>query len=336
MRAEHRDRWESEIHNRQEPLKKPHDLLRRAVSSEDFVDAAIIGGVSIADILHGKIAERQIPHDVLDAFHAQYPQHGSSFVEAVNHLSGHPAELAGLISGVKGKLFEIDYVQWLNHGHLPNGWTADLAHHANNPAWDIAIHDAHGHINEFLQLKATESLAYVREAIAAHPDIDVVTPHELYQRLADHPDLVGHIVDGHQTLGDLTDHVTNAADHAEAAGNHFHLPFVGPIIAIGFAAAQNRKKYREGKITLEHALRNIGDRALLNLIASSAGWAVSAFAHTTGVGIPVSFGVRLFGGQLLHNRDRRELLTVYVETVVSSRKKLEDHLQRPLLEAAVS
>src|SRR5205807_1092127 len=123
-----------------------------------------------ADIIAGKIAESQIPPDVIEAFHAQYPQYGSSFVDAVNHLSAHPDQLAGLISGVKGKLFEIDYIEWLNNGHLPTGWTAELAGHANNPAWDVAILDAHGRLDEVLQLKATESLAYVKEAIAAHPD----------------------------------------------------------------------------------------------------------------------------------------------------------------------
>ncbi len=205
MKPELRGRWELEICNRKEPLNKPQDLLRRAPSSEDFVDAAVIGGVGVADILAGKIAEWQIPSDVLAAFHAQYPQHGSSFVDAVKHLSGHRDELAGLISGIKGKLFEIDYVDWLNHGHLPDGWTAEMAHAANNPGWDIAIHDGQGHVADVLQLKATESLAYVREAIAAHPDIDVVVPHDLYERLADHPELLSHIVDGHQSVYGVLD-----------------------------------------------------------------------------------------------------------------------------------
>ena len=93
----------------------------------------------------------------------------------------------GLVNGVKGKLFELDYAGWLNHGHLPAGWTADLAHHANNPGWDIVIHDAHGQVDALLQLKATESLNYVREAIAAHPDIDVVVPHEIYEKAGRQP-----------------------------------------------------------------------------------------------------------------------------------------------------
>ena len=87
MTPEHQNRWELEIRRTQGPLRKPADLLRRAASSEDVVDSAIIGGVAVADIVAGKIAESQIPPDVLEAFHAQYPQYGSSFVQAVNHLS---------------------------------------------------------------------------------------------------------------------------------------------------------------------------------------------------------------------------------------------------------
>jgi hypothetical protein len=143
-----------EIRKHQGPLNKPVDLLRRVVSSEDFLDCAVIGGMSVKDILTGKVAEWQIPSNVIEAFHAQYPQHGASFVQAVNHLANDPDKLMGLVNGVKGKLFELDYSEWLNHGHLPEGWTAELAHHANNPGWDVVIHDAHGHVDQLLQLKA--------------------------------------------------------------------------------------------------------------------------------------------------------------------------------------
>ena len=87
---------------------------------------------------------------------------------------------------MKGKLFEINYVDYLNHGHLPDGLTAELAHNATNPAWDIVIHDQHGHVAELVQLKATASLSYVHEAIAAHPNIDVVVPHDMYEQMANH------------------------------------------------------------------------------------------------------------------------------------------------------
>ena len=48
-------------------------------------------------------------------------------------------ELVGFVSGVKGKLFELQYVDYLNDGHLPDGFRAELAGNPTNPGWDIAI-----------------------------------------------------------------------------------------------------------------------------------------------------------------------------------------------------
>jgi len=335
MTPEIRERWEREIRKQKEPFNKPADLFRRAVSSEDFVDSAILGGVSVADILAGKIAEAQIPHDVINAFHAQFPQHGSSFVDAVNHLAHDPDRLMGLVSGVKGKLFEIDYAAWLNHGHLPAGFTAELAEHANNPGWDIAVRDGHGHIDHLLQLKATDHLDYVREALAAHPDIDVVIPHELYDKIVDQHDLVAHIIDGHEPLQHINGQVADAVGHAEAAGAAEHVPIMGPLIVICLAAALNFQSYRKGRITPAEALRNVGERGALAGFAAGAGWAAVLIAHEPFVGLPVSVVSRLLGGQFLHNRHRRELLEGLIGNAKQSRGALELQVQRPLLEASI-
>jgi hypothetical protein len=241
--------------------------------------------------------------------------------------------MMGLVNGIKGKLFELDYAEWLNHGHLPPGFTAELAHHANNPDWDIAIRDAHGHIDKLLQLKATESLSYVREAITAHPNIDVVVPHELYEKLSDQNDALSHILDGHETLHDINGHVADAAGHAEAAGATEHFAFLGPVFVIGMAAALNYRSYRQGRITPADALRNVSERGALAIFVSVAGHIAILIAHEPFVGLPTSILARLFGGQFIHNRDRRKQLTKFVETVQSSRTHLERLLQRPLLEA---
>jgi hypothetical protein len=329
MRAEYRERWKQVMNDYAGALKKPKDLLSRPIGSEDFIDAAVIGGVSLSNILAGKIAEWQIPSNVLEAFHAQYPQYGASFVEAVNRFYGHPEQLMGLINGVKGKLFEIDYADWLNHGHLPSGFTAELAHGANNPGWDISIHDSHGHIAEFLQLKATESLSYVRTAIEAHPEIDVVVPHELYSKVVD-ADLLTHLSDGHESLHHLNGHVSDAIGHAESAGAAEHFPVIGPAIVISMVAAANWKQYRSGKLSREEAFRNIEERGLLAILATSASWALTALTHEPFVGLPVSVTVRLLGGQFLHNRRRRELLEERIAVVLESRQRLEIQVQRPL------
>jgi hypothetical protein len=331
----HRHRWEQEIQNHKGPLKKPSDLLRRAISSEDFIDTAVIGGMAVADILAGRIAEWQIPPGVVEAFRAQYPQYGQSFVKAVNRLAGDPDKLMGLVSGVKGKLFELDYADWLNHGHLPDGLSAELASHATNPGWDLVIHDAHGHIDHLLQLKATASLDYVRDAIAAHPDIDVVVPHELYEKLADRSDALGRVLDGHETLQHIQGQVADAVGHAEAAGAAAtHFPVIGPAIVIGLAASLGFRAYRQGKITPQQALRNVGERGLLSILSSGAGWSLALIAHEPFVGLPTSTVVRLLGGQFLHNQHRREQLSGYVACVRDSRKYLQHHVRRPLLEGA--
>jgi hypothetical protein len=333
MTPEHRERWELEARKQQGPFKKPVDLLRRAAWPEDFVDCGVIGGVSVADILGGKIHEWQVPSIVTDAFHAQYPQHGASFVEAVRDLSGDPERLMGLLNGVKGKLFELDYVDLLNHGQLPEGFTAELAHHANNPGWDIAIHDAHGHVAELLQMKATDSISYVRGAIAAHPDIDVVVPHELYEKLADNHDALAHILDGHDALQHINGQVADAVGNAEAAGASENFPVVGPVLVIGLATWLNYRSYRKGRITPAEALRNVGERGVLALLAAGAGWAANLLAGEPLVALPTSLLVRLLGGQFFHNRRRRGLIAQFVETVRDSRAQLERQLQRPLLGA---
>jgi hypothetical protein len=330
---EHRKRWELEIRRQKGTLKRPGDPLRRVVSSEDFVDSAILGGVSLADVLSGKIAEWQIPSNVIDAFHVQYPQYGASFVEAVKHLAGDSEKLMGLVNGVKGKLFEIDYAAWLNHGHLPTGMTAELAHHATNPGWDIVIRDGQGHVDQLLQLKASESIDYVHEAIAAHPGIDVVVPHEIYEKLAANPDALAHILDGHEALNHLNGQVADAIAHAEAAGAAEHFPVLGPILVIGIAAVSNFQAYRRGRTTPAEALRNVGERGALALLACAAGWATTLAAGEPFVGLPTSMVVRLFGGQILHNLHRRELMAQHLESVRDSRRQIERQLLRPLLEA---
>ena len=104
-----------------------------------------------------------------------------SFSDAVDRMSAN--ELLGLTSGVKGKLFELELVDHLNHGGLPDGFHAEIAQSATQPGWDIQVTDAQGHVDELLQAKATESASYVKEALERYPDIDVTTTTEVHAQL---------------------------------------------------------------------------------------------------------------------------------------------------------
>ena len=58
-----------------------------------------------------------------------------------------------------------------------------MAPSATQPGWDIQITDADGQVSDLLQAKATESAAYVKEALERYPDIDVTTTTEVHAQL---------------------------------------------------------------------------------------------------------------------------------------------------------
>ena len=85
-----------------------------------FLDSLGLATGSILSRLMG----RHVPSDVQQAYEMAYPQKAAAmdFKEAVNDLD--EDQLDGFISGVKGKLFEIKYTDYLNDGRLPAGGAA--------------------------------------------------------------------------------------------------------------------------------------------------------------------------------------------------------------------
>ena len=79
-----------------------------------FLDSLGLATGSILSRLMG----RYVPSDVQQAYEMAYPQKAAAmdFKEAVNDLD--EDQLDGFISGVKGKLFEIKYTDYLNDGRL--------------------------------------------------------------------------------------------------------------------------------------------------------------------------------------------------------------------------
>lgn len=223
-------RFGSRLHSARELLDEPQ-------SSDQLLDAAVIGGYGLHDILAGKVRDHQIAPIVIEAFHRQYPQAGG-FVDFVRAHKG-DAALLGIINGIKGKAFELDYLDYLNHGHLPAGAVAELADSPTQEGWDIVIHNAGGHIVDQLQLKATDSLSYIEEALARHPEIDVVATHEVFQHIDD-PEVMSHLIDSGFSNQQLDD-VAGDAVHGVAPG--FELV---PWFAFGVIAFQSLRRYKRG------------------------------------------------------------------------------------------
>ncbi len=147
---------------------------------DELLDLLVVGGVTLSQVLRDPAA---VPENVQQAFALAHPglAQTETFSDAVARMSGDG--LVGLVSSVKGKLFELELVDHLNSGGLPDGYHAEIAGSAIQPGWDIRVLDENGQVSELLQAKATESAQYVQEALQRYPDIDVTTTTEVHAQL---------------------------------------------------------------------------------------------------------------------------------------------------------
>lgn len=188
-------------------------------------------GVS-ATYLFGYLHVGEIPQDVLDAYNAAYPGMASaiSLEEVIKDKSDE--QLEGLVSGIKGKLFELRYANYLNDGHLPDGYRAELAPSATMPGWDLIVVDSNNLVDQELQLKATESVEYVQKALERYPDINVVTTEEVYNQLA-MKGIAENIIDSGISNEELTNVVK---DSLELSPNEIQWgPPLIPLLLIGYS-----------------------------------------------------------------------------------------------------
>lgn len=179
MRSELRTIGQAEMQRTELLVQKIKSAQQRR-RKDELLDLLVVGGITLAQVIRNPTG---VPAAIERAFDLAYPglSQTESFADAVNRMSSD--ELTGLASGVKGKLFEMELVDHLNSGGLPDGFHAALAESATQPGWDIQITDTHGHISDVLQAKATESASYVQDALERYPNIDVTTTTEVHGQL---------------------------------------------------------------------------------------------------------------------------------------------------------
>lgn len=273
---------------------RPTAECLRDLRNRDLTDTAVIGGETLAEIIHGRVTDQQIPKDVMDAFHLQFPNE-PSLTGMIRQHAGDQEEMRGIISGIKGKLFELRYAEWLNDGHLPPGYVARLAKTATQPAWDLEIRDDHGHLVQHLQAKATDALTLIREALSRHPEIDVVTTREAFLHAAD-PELKAHLIDSDVSNSELTTHVADGVEHFYTP--EFHIP----VIAFTIVAIQSYIDVHNGKRTATIALTEGGRRAGFSVVSAATCYAAQIITGIAGVGLPVAIGTRMLLSRAEHNR----------------------------------
>lgn len=148
---------------------------------QELLDVAAIAADVTADSIVNLGLEPETNPLLMEAISRQYPN-----VDIEDIAGRSPESLQGFVNAVKGKYFELLAVERLNSGEslgelsLPSGTVARLADSPTQTGHDIEIvNEDDGSIVELLQLKATTSISYVREALEKYPDIRVATTSDI-------------------------------------------------------------------------------------------------------------------------------------------------------------
>lgn len=257
------------------------------------LDTLVVGGETLA----AYIDSGTVPAQVQKAYEFAYPHAAAihSFSDQVERLHG--KELVGFVSGVKGKLFELQYADYLNDGHLPDGFHATLAISPTNPGWDIAIFGPDGGLRDTIQAKATDSVSYVSNALKEHPQIDVVTTSEVHSHLV-MQGFSESVVDSGISDDVLTALVEGAADGTAISMDW--MPSVVSLAVIAFSA------YNQEGLAAYQKSYQLGQRASKSYLAYLAGGSLAMVTNTWWIGVLGGMGSRLILGA---GRQKRERLT---------------------------
>ena len=229
----------SDLHKKISPVMEQQQTRREIV-----LDSLGLGARGFLGQLFGW----QAPEELQRAYSLACPDLAAqmSLQHAVQSMND--VQLNGFSNLLKGKLFELRYAEYLNEGHLPEGFHAELAGSANQAGWDIAIINEQGQIDELLQLKATESADYISHALERYPYIEMVTTEEVYSH-ATMGDMADHLINSGISNDELSDFVQEQILNAQDDVSSDFFPSIIPYAIIAFSVAmdENKTDYQKGK-----------------------------------------------------------------------------------------
>lgn len=305
-----------------ERMRKLQDLVRyqggyyrELCRKGKAIDILSLGGESLAVLLAGS----QIPFAIQSAYEAAYPNKAETdhLADQLNSLYGD--ELTGLLAGIKGKLFEQQYADYLNDGNLPDGYSAQIANAANQPGWDIAIEGPNKEIVEVIQAKATDSVGYVVAALEQNPQIDVVTTEEVYSHLLMSGVSESMITNSGISNASLEDALAEGVNAADIS-----LDFSPPWFTLGLIAFTT---YKAEDLTLFEKARSAGDRTGKAYLSYLVGGTLAAVTNTWWLGVVGTVGSRFLADEGARRRAIFDRLNKAAKTNGEVIAKLENFLQ---------
>ena len=276
-------------------------------SSHEFADACIISGLTASQMLYSGI-----PGDVQEAFEKAYPGLASenSFIDTWSSYDDYDSRL-GFVNGIKGKLFEIKYVEHLNK-NLEPGYLATISNNPINKGWDIKITGPNNEVENLLQLKATTTVSHVKEAIEKYPEIDIVTLSDLQGQLSSISS-ISNVTASNISNEDLMLLI------GEASGDQAFFFPTAPLLALGYLIFDSYKRadLSTFKKHQQFSKRASGLALDTTIISASA---------TPFIGIPLVLGkAYLFRGA----RKNKEIVE-YLKAQIEKSKKTQSIWERQI------
>jgi hypothetical protein len=207
-----------------------------------------VGTETLASLIESK----SVPQEIIDAYILAFPNLAQSISFEDRSLELEEDQIMGFVAAVKGKLFEMNYVDYLNNGQLPDGYKASLAESLTQEGWDITITGADGNTVDLIQAKATDSVSYVKQAIAENPHIDVVTTEEVYSQL-----VMSGANDQLINSGIANDSLEQAVEGA-LSSSELSMNITPPIFSLAFIAFTS---YGDESLSLYDKSKRAGDRS---------------------------------------------------------------------------
>jgi len=240
--------------------------IKKYKSQYPYFDYYVVSGFSIPSMIQNRLTDP----DLELAYQYQFPSKANEIrlTEAWQSFDS-PEEILGFNNALKGKLFEVKYLDHISKTLEP-GYTAKLADSPTQKGFDIEIYNSYGQIDQQLQLKASTSASYIKDALNQYPEIDVVTLEDLdgQMLLANYSDrIISSKISHDDLLSSMGSSVESSLDY---------LPLLG-ISLVAFSA-YTQKEASEFQKTVKFVER-ITDYAVNAAILASTGF----------IGIPIVF-----------------------------------------------